>query len=173
MRDDLLLATPPPHPNDTAPVISNPLATSRAPITAGTKLNLVVFASSKEPSQGFFQNTKTQIASIEEEVTSPKSDHGSITNGFGSASYYNAVPSFGENNPALAPVVVKGKKREEKLKPKNNMVKSNSSFVSRVISHDSMTKRLNERSPEGLLMFANVNRAFLMLDLSSAQRPRT
>lgn len=52
-------------------------------------------------------------------------------------------------------------------KPKNNIVKSSSSFVSRVITHDSCARRLNERNPDGLFGFANINRAFQWLDLSS------
>ncbi|QIX01438.1 hypothetical protein AMS68_006955 [Peltaster fructicola] len=171
LKDDLQLATPPPHPNDVAPSNTNPLAPNTGPPTIGTKVSIVTFASSTEPVRGLFHHSsRSQIASIQEEVSSPKSDSGSITNGFGSSNYYNALPSYGENNAALAQVVVKGKKKEDKSKPKNNMVKSNSSFVSRVVSHDSMSKRLNERSPEGLMAFANVNRAYYMLDLSAENK---
>ena len=65
----------------------------------------------------------------------------------------------------MAPV--KQKKGEGKAKPKNNIVKSNSSYVSRVIPHEALQKRLSERSQDGLMAFANVNRAFMWLDLSS------
>ena len=78
------------------------------------------------------------------------------------------LPVFGEGNLALGPVVSKeGLKRR---KPKNNIIKSNSSFVSRVIPHDTLAKKLNERDPGGLFAFANVNRAFQWLDLSSSTK---
>lgn len=78
------------------------------------------------------------------------------------------APAFGEGNPALVPPPAKdGPKRR---KPKNNIVKSSSSFVSRVITHESCTKRLNDRNPDGLFAFANINRAFQWLDLSSKQK---
>jgi hypothetical protein len=66
--------------------------------------------------------------------------------------------------------VVNGKESKDHLKrrkPKNNIVKSNSSFVSRVIPHEGLTKRLQEHSPDGLFAFANINRALQWLDLSS------
>ena len=63
----------------------------------------------------------------------------------------------------MAPV--KQKKGEGKAKPKNNIVKSNSSYVSRVIPHEALQKRLSERSQDGLMAFANVNRAFMWLGL--------
>lgn len=75
---------------------------------------------------------------------------------------------FGEGNPALAsPPVKEGVKRR---KPKNNIVKSSSSFVSRVITHEAVSKRLNDRSPDGIFAFANINRAFQWLDVSSKQK---
>jgi WD40 repeat protein len=58
----------------------------------------------------------------------------------------------------------------KRRKPKNNIVKSSSSFVSRVITHESTTKRLAERNPDGLFAFANINRAFQWLDLSSKNK---
>lgn len=171
LKDDLLLATPPPHPSDATPANSNPLAPATGLRVTGTKLSTVVVASSAESTKhGPFQslNVRSPIASIQEEVSSPKSDSGSI-NGFGSTTYYNAVPSFGEGNPALVPAVTKGKKKEDRTKPKGNIVKSNSSFVSRVTPHESMSKRLSERSPDAVLAFANVNRSLLFLDLASKE----
>lgn len=55
----------------------------------------------------------------------------------------------------------------KRRKPKSSLAKSNSSFVSRVIPHDGLTKRLNDRDASGLFAFANINRAFQWLDLSS------
>jgi hypothetical protein len=75
---------------------------------------------------------------------------------------------FGQHNPALAPVV-NGKEKDgpKRKKPKNSVVKTNSSFVSRVQSADSLNKKLNEHDPNGLFVFANVNRSFQWLDLSA------
>jgi len=78
---------------------------------------------------------------------------------------------FGDGNPALLPPVTKdGKDAAKKRKPKNNMVKSNSSFVSRVIPHEALQRRLNERGADGLFAFANINRAVQWLDLSAENK---
>ncbi|PYH45055.1 WD40 repeat domain-containing protein [Aspergillus saccharolyticus JOP 1030-1] len=137
LKDDLHLATPPPHPSE-APVINpNPLATGVTPPTSGVKLSLVQVSN----------QSKAPIYTL----------NGTAT-----------APLFGDGNPALvAPPVREGLKRR---KPKNNIVKSSSSFVSRVITHESLTKRLNDRSPDGFFAFANINRAFQWLDLSSKQK---
>lgn len=136
LRDDLHLATPPPHPSEAPIVNPNPLATVPTPPTTGVKLSLISVGQNKTPS--FLSKD-------------------SVT-----------APGFGEGNPALAaPPAKDGLKRR---KPKNNIVKSSSSFVSRVITHESTSKRLNDRSPDGLFAFANINRAFQWLDLSSKQK---
>lgn len=77
----------------------------------------------------------------------------------------SSTPAFGEGNVAL--LAGTGKELLKRRKPKNNIVKSNSSFVSRVIQHDALSKRLNERDSGGLYAFANINRAFQWLDLAS------
>ncbi|OJK02380.1 hypothetical protein ASPACDRAFT_76763 [Aspergillus aculeatus ATCC 16872] len=137
LKDNLHLATPPPHPSEAPVVNPNPLATGVTPPTSGVKLSLVqVSNQSKAPTY---------------------SSNGNAT-----------APLFGDGNPALAaPVVKEGLKRR---KPKNNIVKSSSSFVSRVITHEALTKRLNDRNPDGFFAFANINRAFQWLDLSSKQK---
>lgn len=78
------------------------------------------------------------------------------------------APVFGEGNPALVPPATKDSLKRRK--PKNNIIKSSSSFVSRVITHESITKKLNDRNPDGLFAFANINRAFQWLDLSSEKK---
>jgi catabolite repression protein CreC len=60
-----------------------------------------------------------------------------------------------------------GKDAAKRRKPKNNIAKSNSSFISRVIVHEHLQKRLQEHPADGLFLFANINRAFQWLDLSS------
>lgn len=79
-----------------------------------------------------------------------------------------STPAFGEGNALLTQGNPKdtGKKR----KPKNNMTKSNSSFISRVIVHESLSKRLQDRASDGVFAFANINRAFQWLDFSSSSK---
>lgn len=135
LQDDLLLATPPPHPSE-APIINpNPLATLPTPPTTGVKLSLVTLDPRKKP---------------------PTFLKSGIT-----------VPQFGDENPALAAPPVAAKDAAKRRKPKNNIIKSSSSFVSRVITHETSAKRLSDRDPNGVFAFANINRAFQWLDLSS------
>ena len=79
------------------------------------------------------------------------------------------APGFGENNALLSPLISKegGLKRR---KPKNNIIKSNSSFVSRVIPHEALAKKLSDRDQGGSFAFVNINRAFQWLDLSSGTK---
>lgn len=75
------------------------------------------------------------------------------------------APTFGEDNSFLSPT--SGKEGLKRRKPKTNIVKSSSSFISRAILHDSISKRIQEHDSDGLFVFANINRAFQWLDLSS------
>lgn len=79
-----------------------------------------------------------------------------------------SAPAFGEGTALLTPQNPKdaGKKK----KPKNNMTKSNSSFISRVIVHETLSKRMQDRPADGLYAFANINRAFQWLDLSAINK---
>lgn len=78
-----------------------------------------------------------------------------------------SAPAFGEGNSLLyAP----GGKDAKRRKPKNNIAKSNSSFISRCIVHENLTKRLQDRPADGYFAFANINRAFQWIDLSSIQK---
>ncbi|KAF2718423.1 WD40 repeat-like protein [Polychaeton citri CBS 116435] len=171
LKDDLHLATPPPHPSDAPQPNNNPLATKIDPPSAGTRLSTALLSSRKPPTPGLFrfitnQSVLSNVHPIEEEAQSPRSDAGSV-NGFGSSSFYHDnLPTFGDGNPALIPPPVKSKKGE-RGKPKNNILKSNSSFVSRVIPHETLQKRLQDRASDGIFAFANINRSFLWLDLSS------
>lgn len=58
----------------------------------------------------------------------------------------------------------------KRRKPKNNIIKSSSSFVSRVITHETSAKRLSDRDPNGTFAFANINRAFQWLDINSTSK---
>jgi hypothetical protein len=184
LRDDLHLATPPPHPSE-APVHNpNPLATTILPPSAGTKLSLAVLAPHQPSVSRLFRLDTLNSArsplppSIREsphETNSQASDADSYNvNGMASSSRQGPnAPAFGSDNPALA--VLNGKDSKDpskRRKPKNNIIKSNSSFVSRVIPHESLSKRLQEHSPNGLYCFANVNRALQWLDLTSSTKVR-
>jgi len=182
LRDDLHLATPPPHPSE-APVHNpNPLAITLSPPSCGTKLSLVALAP-RQPSQsqlarfGTRNSTRSQLPpSIQEsplETNSQTSKAGSHSaNGIASSPWEGLhTPVFGEGNAALASLTAKEAKDPlKRRKPKSNMIKSNSSFVSRVIPHEGITKRLQEHNPNGLYAFANINRALQWLDLSSATK---
>jgi hypothetical protein len=173
LRDELLLATPPPHPSEAPPVQTNPLAISIAPPAAGTKLSLAIITPKHSSQQRLIRSeTPTSTTS----TSSSRSHHENQNSWDGNPEHQSGVAwneqprtlVFGQKNPALN--VVNGKESKDPLKrrkPKNNIVKSNSSFVSRVIPHEGLTKRLQEHSPDGMFAFANINRALQWLDLSS------
>lgn len=81
-----------------------------------------------------------------------------------------SAPQFGDGNPALAQPAPPAKDALKRRKPKNNIIKSSSSFVSRVITHETSAKRLSDRDPNGTFAFANINRAFQWLDITSASK---
>ncbi|KAI1458673.1 WD40 repeat-like protein [Annulohypoxylon moriforme] len=180
LKEDLLLATPPPHPSE-APVLNpNPLATTPQPATAGTKISILSLETrppppalfkltpttttlspsiAEHPSEGRYSND-AKLSSDGEGRGTPFSDGGPST----SATAISA-PAFGDGNALLAPE--KTKDPNKRRKPKNNMTKSNSSFISRVIINEAFSKKLADRPSDGLFAFANINRAFQWLDLSS------
>jgi hypothetical protein len=182
LRDELLLATPPPHPSEAPPPQNNPLAISTAAPTAGTKLSLAIITP-KHASQQRLIRSETPNSATSTNSSRNGSQHENQSswgsnpddffraNGVGAGEAHG--PVFGQNNPALN--VTNGKESKDPLKrrkPKNNIVKSNSSFVSRVIPHEGLTKRLQEHSPDGMFVFANINRALQWLDLSSPTKVR-
>ena len=65
-----------------------------------------------------------------------------------------------------------GKEGIKRRKPKTSLVKSNSQFISRVIIHDQLQKRLQDHSPEGLYIFVNIDRAYEWIDMSSSESLR-
>ncbi|KAH6640497.1 WD40-repeat-containing domain protein [Chaetomium tenue] len=178
LKDDLHLATPPPHPSEAPLVNPNPLATAPQPATAGTRLTLLNLdvnpqspavyrtSSRSDGAQGSIQENQDESQSSTD-VRESSSDAGRIssTEAPPLARANTNTPAFGEGNTLLAPVVQKDPSKRRK--PKNNMTKSNSSFISRVINHETLPKRLQERARDGLFGFANINRAFQWLDLSS------
>ncbi|KAF2452856.1 WD40-repeat-containing domain protein [Lineolata rhizophorae] len=198
LRDDLHLATPPPHPSE-APVHNpNPLATALSPPTAGTKLSLVKLAPSTAPVQKLFRThsasrttalppfpgtaaaaTATILDGSEAQSFASDSDSHLKSNGVSPAlallpSGVGSTPTFGEGNPALASAAnardSKDHQQLKRRKPKSNIIKSNSSFVSRVIPHEALQKRLQEHNPNGVFVFANINRAMQWLDFTSPSK---
>ncbi|KAI9869243.1 MAG: hypothetical protein M1813_000031 [Trichoglossum hirsutum] len=187
LRDDLLLATPLPHPTE-APIQSpNPLATTPVPQTAGTTLSIISLSSRVPVPQLYTVNSSTSdhsgsnpISDLLESLSEPRSsvdtEGGGRPSGEGASNSNNGgsrnggyAPAFGEGNSSLR--AVGGKKDTVKrVKPKNNIIKSNSSFISRVITHDTLNKRLAERGPDDVFAFANISRAFQWLDLSSTSK---
>ncbi|KAL8766078.1 MAG: hypothetical protein Q9209_007044 [Squamulea sp. 1 TL-2023] len=173
LQDDVHLATPPPHPSEHTTAIPNPLATAPLPPTTGVKLSLSRVNPRKPPHLYKIANSGSTISnlatySIKESEKESRSSHETSSDGL-AAQFVTVTagktPVFGEDNALLTPAV--GKDGVKRKKPKTNIVKSNSSFISRVMPHEAMTKRIQEHNPEGLFAFANINRAFQWLDLSS------
>jgi hypothetical protein len=180
LKDDLHLATPPPHPSETPIINPNPLATNPQPATAGTKVSLLSMSSRAQPLSLFKVHTNRSVrsgiqSSIQENPNEGRasadvalgSDAGTSLSGSSKPiQSLGSAPAFGEGNTMLlTPSKDAGKRR----KPKNNIAKSNSSFISRCIVHENMAKRVAEHPIEGYFAFANINRAFQWLDLSSPQ----
>ncbi|KAI1827247.1 catabolite repression protein creC [Xylaria intraflava] len=177
LKEDLLLATPPPHPSE-APVINpNPLATTPQPATAGTKVSLLSLDTRRSPALYKTVATPALPGSIAEhpnewhftndaKLSSDGEGRGtSVSDAGGPGSATVSTPAFGDGNALLAPE--KFKDPNKRRKPKNNMTKSNSSFISRVIINESFSKKMADRVNDGIFAFVNINRAFQWLDLAS------
>jgi hypothetical protein len=179
LKEDLHLATPPPHPSEAPITNPNPLATTPQPATAGTKVSLLSLSSRANLPPlvyGIDRNTRSGIqSSIQEhpnegrsstEIPGSSDGDTSVTGSARATLSIGSAPAFGEGNLMLSGGKDAGKRR----KPKNNIAKSNSSFISRCIVHENMAKRVQDRPPDGHFAFANINRAFQWLDLSSPQK---
>jgi catabolite repression protein CreC len=182
LKEDLLLATPPPHPSE-APVINpNPLATNPQPATTGTKVSLLGLDGRRAP-PAFYKPAATLAipgtpgtivehpnewrVSNDAKRSSDGEGRGTSMSDVGGPGSTPAThaPAFGDGNALLAPEKLKDPNKRRK--PKNNMTKSNSSFISRVIINETFSKKMADRPSDGVFAFANVNRAFQWLDLSS------
>ena len=173
LREDLHLATPPPPPSDTPVVNPNPLATTPVPPTSGVKLSLSFANPYRIAPQLYklngFGSTRSHLEtySIKESEKESRPSHETGTDGLPQATGKDASekPSgMNEDISLLSPA--QGKEGLKRRKPKSNLMKSNSSFISRVIPHDALSKRLQDQNPEAFFVFANINRAFQWLDLS-------
>ncbi|KAL9013338.1 MAG: hypothetical protein Q9173_001963 [Seirophora scorigena] len=172
LQDDLHLATPLPHPSEHTNANPSPLSTAPVRPTTGVRISLSRTNPRKPPHLYKIANlgsTRSNLAtfSIKESEKESRSSHETSNDGQHAhfANTAGRTPVFGEDNALLTPAL--GKDGVKRKKPKTNIVKSNSSFISRVMPHEAMTKRIHEHNPEGLFAFANINRAFQWLDLSS------
>ncbi|KAI6709824.1 hypothetical protein JHW43_007634 [Diplocarpon mali] len=137
LKEDLHLATPPPHPSDSPVANPNPLATNPQPATAGTKLSLLSFSSRSSAPLLYRADTNKSVmsgglsSSIQElpgeERTSadrdPASSDGGGTSVSGSARAtlsIGSAPAFGEGNSMLSAT---GKDAGKRRKPKSNIAK--------------------------------------------------
>lgn len=184
LKEDLHLATPPPHPSE-APIINpNPLSTDPQPASAGTKVTLMSLeprsppaAFAKGPTASVFAPDASAGAgdgsydgrSSGDAIKSSEDSHNGTISDITRPS--ESAPAFGEGNTLLAAAPLKD--ATKRRKPKNNVTKSNSSFISRVIINDNLSRRMAERPADGLYGFANINRAFQWLDMSSPTKVST
>lgn len=176
-----MISDRPPDPSEAPVVNPNPLATNLQPPTAGTKLSLAILvpkhtayqkhARPDTPTSEASGTPSSRGASNPENESSRDSKAGSVA--FRGAQTVQSeqpkVPVFGYNNPALSTTNGKDAKGTKggPRKPKNNIIKSNSSYISRVIPHEGLQKRQQDHAPDGIYAFANINRALQWLDLSS------
>ena len=121
----------------------NPIGTSPLPITAGTQAYILNAGAPR-------QATAT--------------DSGSIASGIsGNSSAGDSVAHAAGIFAPLSPVV-------KRKKPKNNIAKTNSSFVSRIITHETLPKRLADRKADDVYAFVNVSRAYEWLDMTTPDK---
>lgn len=106
-------------------------------------------------------------ADIDDQSSVGKATSGSNTSRNGDGVTPIPAEKFGGGNASLSAT---GKDSTKRKKPKNNIAKNNSSFVSRIIPHENIVKRLADRNSEDLFVFANINRAFNWLDMDSANK---
>ena len=139
------MSVPPPHPSEPLIMQPNPIATNALPVTAGTQACITSAGAPR------------QIPSPELGSNVP------ILSGHSSASN-SAAAAAGIYAPFSPPL--------KRKKPKNNIAKTNSSFVSRIITHENLTKRLTERKQDDVYAFVNISRAFEWLDMTSSDKVR-
>lgn len=145
LREEVTLSVPPPHPSEPLIMQPNPIATNALPVTVGTQACIIPAGAPRQmPSPELGSN-----ASI-------LSGHSSSSD---SGTAATAAGIYAPFTPAL-----------KRKKPKNNIAKTNSSFVSRIITHESLQKRLMERKQDDVYAFVNVSRAFEWLDMTTSEK---
>ena len=162
LRDDLKLAAPPAHPSEAPTPNPNPLATTILPPTAGVALSLASTGPKRQASRFYhFDAAFSAIPSFglkdssgggggaNAEKESRKS-HETGSSGSGSHSTSQGkTPAFGAGNALLATSPPAPKDAGKRRKPKTNMAKTNSSFISRFVPHDALHKRLQSGLENG------------------------
>jgi len=168
LREDFLLGQIPPHPSEPVSINLNVLDPKPKPPETGTKCSIAIISPRRPPTR-IRRATTAQSGTLPPSISEHPPELSPIDglNGYGS----NGIPTrsrFGENNPALAqPQGKNSKDATKRNKPKNNVAKSNSSFLSRAIIHEHLAKKIQDRNPEGAYAFVNINRAVLWVDLGS------
>lgn len=174
LRDSIHLATPPPHPHETSSANPNPLASTLTSVTSGVKLSLCTVTPRKASPHVYNVGTGSVRSSnesydVKESDTESGDSRDVLRNGASSHGLASTLsgkpPAFGGDNMLLTTVA--GKEGTKRRKPKTSLLKSSSTYISRVMTNENLNKRIQEHSSEGLFAFANVNRAFNWLDMSS------
>ncbi|KAI9890450.1 MAG: hypothetical protein M1814_003934 [Vezdaea aestivalis] len=188
LKDDLQLSTPPPHPSEAQPPNVNPLATNPSPPATGTRLSLITINPKSSPPPIASIGGSSSAWSIGRRTHSIKEsarEGRSSSESTGQRASSDAAPPplangglngisrgadghtqlFGDSNALLAPP--SGKDALKRRKPKNNIVKSNSSFVSRVVPHEHFPKKATDRDHSQPMVFSNINRGFQWLDFGA------
>jgi len=137
------LSIPPPHPSEPLIMQPNPIATTALPVTAGTQACII-------------------SAGVARQTQSP-ADGGSNASILSEHSASDTAAATAGIYAPLSPVL-------KRKKPKNNIAKTNSSFVSRIIAHETLQKRLTERKQDDVYAFVNVSRAFEWLDMTTSDK---
>jgi len=143
LRDEITLSVPPPHPSEPLIMQPNPIGTTALPVTAGTQACIITAGAPR-------QSTATDSGSIASDI----SGHSTTSDSMAAAAGIYAP---------LSPLV-------KRKKPKNNIAKTNSSFVSRIITPDNFQKRLTDRKNDDVFAFVNVSRAYEWLDLTTPEK---
>ncbi|KAJ2992677.1 hypothetical protein HDV02_002903, partial [Globomyces sp. JEL0801] len=98
--------------------------------------------------------TRICMASIKSDATSTPSN---LEKGSSSAKFIDITSSDGNDKFAF----LKGGK---KSKPQNNVTKTNSQFVSKIVANDQIAKILSQKSPESFYLFYNVGKTLAWTD---------
>jgi hypothetical protein len=143
LREEVALNIPPPHPSEPLILQPNPIGTNPLPVTASTQACFLNAGAQRQPSA---------------------TDSGSVSSNIsGSSSISDSAATAAGIFAPLSPLL-------KRKKPKNNIAKTNSSFVSRIITHDNLQKRLNDRKNDDLMAFVNISRAYEWLDMTTPEK---
>lgn len=178
LSDQIQLGTIPLHPTEVPQQATHVLDPRPVPITSGVKLSLAVIALRKTsprirtlPTAGSARSSSSSnaIGTGTPGTTLSGSDSGAAGHTGSSNNPLSLRWRFGENQ-AFNGTAKEPKDPAKRRKPGKGIIKSNSSFISRVIQQEQVLKTLGQRDPAGLFVFLNTSRAFQWLDLASAER---